>query len=167
MTGFRLTTTLPAKPAAVYRAWLNSNAHCAMTGAAATASDKEGGRFTAWDGYISGKNLALKPEWCIVQAWRTSQFAANDPDSRLELCIHPSGSGSELLLIHTDIPPDQMAGYESGWVTHYFEPMKKYFAAKNSKKKPAAKSAIKRNLAGKKIAKRNPTKKKSARKKPA
>lgn len=165
--GFRLKTKLPARPAAVYRAWLSGPGHTAMTGAKANAGDKEGDSFTAWDGYISGRNLTLKPEWCIVQSWRTAQFAGSDPDSRLELCIHPSGGGSELLLIHTEIPPDQVAGYERGWVTHYFEPMKKYFAAKNSRKKSAAKSASKRKPAGKKIAKRNAAKKKSARKKPA
>jgi hypothetical protein len=177
-TSFRLKTKLPARPAAVYRAWLSGAGHSAMTGASATASDKEGGNFTAWDGYITGRNVTLKPEWCIVQAWRTSQFSESDPDSRLELCIHPSGDGSELLLIHTNIPPDQAAGYETGWVDHYFEPMKKYFsslapkkssAAKSAKKparkKPAKKIAAKKKAAKKKAAKKKVAKKKSAKKK--
>lgn len=162
-TSFRLKTRLPAKPAAIYRAWLSGAGHTAMTGAGATASDMEGGSFTAWDDYITGRNLTLKPEWCIVQAWRTSQFSESDPDSRLELCIHPSGSGSEMLLIHTDIPPDQAEGYEAGWVTHYFEPMKKYFASKNkaktAKKKTAPKKSVKKKHAKKKASKKKATKK--------
>lgn len=162
-TSFRLKTKLPARPAAVYRAWLSGAGHSAMTGAAATASAQVGGTFTAWDGYITGRNLTLKPEWCIVQAWRTSQFSESDPDSRLELCIHPSGDGSELLLIHTTIPPDQAAGYETGWVDHYFEPMKKYFSSLTLKKSSAAKSAKKPTR--KKPAKKKATKKKAAKKK--
>jgi activator of HSP90 ATPase len=170
-TSFRLKTKLPAKPAAVYRAWLSAAGHSAMTGAEATASDQVGGAFTAWDGYITGRNLTLKPEWCIVQAWRTSQFSESDPDSRLELCIHPSGDGSELLLIHTDIPSDQAAGYETGWADHYFEPMKNYFsslAPKTKSARPTKKSA-KKKTAKKKTAKRaaKSAKKKSAKKKTA
>jgi hypothetical protein len=158
---FRLKTALPAEPQVIYKAWLSGPEHTAMTGGMATASDKVGGRFTAWNGYLAGKNLELKPHWCIVQAWRTTKFSDGDPDSRLELCIHPKGGGCELLLIHSKIPPDQVAGYRSGWIEYYFEPMKRYFAAKKSskkaaKKKPRRKSA-KRKAGKKKTARRRST----------
>jgi activator of HSP90 ATPase len=153
--GFRLKTTLQAEPRAIYKAWLSGTEHSVMTGRAATASAEVGGRFTAWDGYIEGKNLELKPYWCIVQSWRTTKFSGSDPDSRLELCIHPKDDGCELLLIHTGIPPDQVAGYRSGWVEYYFDPMKRYFAAKKSSKKKKSRSKpVKRKAAKKKIAKR-------------
>jgi activator of HSP90 ATPase len=168
--GFKIKTRLPATPDAIYRAWLSGAEHSAMTGGKATASDKPGGSFTAWDGYIWGKNLELKPHWCIVQSWRTTQFADGDPDSRLELCIHASGDGSELLLIHSDIPPDQMAGYESGWAEYYFEPMRAYFSAKQRKKaakKPAGKTPAKaaKKKSAKKSTRKTATKKKTAKKK--
>jgi hypothetical protein len=157
-SGFRIKASLPADPKSVYAAWLSGREHSAMTGGAATASTRVGGRFTAWDGYIEGRNLKLKPHWCIVQSWRTSQFSDRDPDSRLELCIHAKGDGSELLLIHTQIPPNQVAGYRSGWVDHYLEPMKRYFAAKKSSKKIAKKKArkkpAKRKAATKRTARR-------------
>jgi activator of HSP90 ATPase len=164
--GFRIKSLLPAPPEAIYRAWLSAAEHTAMTGSKATASDKPGGKFTAWDGYISGSNLELKPHWCIVQSWRTTQFAAADPDSRLELCIHPSGDGSEVLLIHTNIPADQVAGYRSGWVEHYFEPMRAYFSARAAGARPAKKRAGK---TARKAAKKRPAKKaaKAAKKKTA
>jgi activator of HSP90 ATPase len=164
--GFKLKTTLPAEPRAIYEAWLSGTEHTAMTGAAATASAEVGDRFTAWDGYIEGKNLELKPHWCIVQSWRTTKFSDSDPDSRLELCIHPKGGGCELLLIHSEIPPDQVAGYRSGWVEYYFEPMRRYFAAKKSSKKaakqkprrkPAKRKAARKKTANKKTAKRRST----------
>ena len=157
-TGFRIKTVLPAAPKAVFKAWLSGREHAAMTGAAATASAKVGRQFTAWDGYIEGKNLELKPHWCIVQSWRTTKFAKSDPDSRLELCIHAKGDGCELLLIHTEIPPDQVAGYRSGWVEYYFAPMKRYFAARKSSKKTPKKAPrrkpAKRSAAKKKITRR-------------
>ena len=39
---------------------------------------------TAWDGYISGRNVELIPGERIVQTWRTSEFGVSDPDSNLE-----------------------------------------------------------------------------------
>jgi uncharacterized protein YndB with AHSA1/START domain len=160
--GFRLTTTLPAAPAAVYRAWLSSREHSAMTGGAATASASVGGHFTAWDGYISGRNVALKAPSHIVQTWRTTQFSASDPDSRLELSIRPSGKGgSELVLIHSGIPPEQVAGYRSGWVEHYFVPMKAYFASLRPARKPARKTTPRKKAKKKAAARRRPAKKKT------
>jgi activator of HSP90 ATPase len=158
--GFRIKTTQPAEPKAVYKAWLSGREHSAMTGAAATASGKRGGRFTAWDGYIRGRNLELKPHWCIVQSWRTTKFSEGDPDSRLELCIHTKGEGSEVLLIHTEIPPGQASGYRSGWVKHYFEPMRRYFTAKKSSRKASIKKT------GTKPAQRKPVKQKTAKLRP-
>lgn len=153
--GFRIRTTLPAEPETIYKAWLSGREHTAMTGGKATASVRVGGRFTAWNGYIRGRNLKLKPHWCIVQSWRSSQFSPNDPDSRLELCIHSKGKGgSELLLIHSGIPPGQAAGYRSGWADYYFKPMKTYFAEKKQAKTTAKKSAKRKPAKKKKSAKR-------------
>jgi len=45
----------------VCNAWLASEGHSKMTGGAAQASAGVGGEFTAWDGYIWGKNLELEP----------------------------------------------------------------------------------------------------------
>ena len=40
---------------------------------------------TAWDGYVAGGNLELKPFHRIGQSWRTSEFPEGVPDSRLEI----------------------------------------------------------------------------------
>lgn len=123
----RLSVVLPASAQRIYRAWLDAREHAAFTGGKATSSSKVGGRFTAWDGYIEGKNLELKPERRIVQAWRTSEFPEDSPDSRLEVVLDPASGGTRLTLVHSDIPPGQGERYRSGWVKHYFEPMKAYF----------------------------------------
>ena len=64
----KVTATIPASPKQIYDAWLNSKAHGKMTGSKATASVKTGGKFTAWDNYISGKNLELIPGKRILQS---------------------------------------------------------------------------------------------------
>jgi uncharacterized protein YndB with AHSA1/START domain len=118
--------TLPATPEQVYNAWLDSDAHAEMTGAEATVSDRVGGHFSAWEDYISGKNLELVPRQKIVQSWRTTDFNAEDPDSLVEIRLKPHPEGCTLTLIHSNIPEDQ-PDYEQGWHEYYFEPMVAYF----------------------------------------
>ena len=128
-TGFTVSTLLPAKPEKVFRAWLSTRGHTAMTGSAAKVEPRVGGKFTAWDGYITGKTLELKPYSRIVQAWRTSEFADEDPDSRIEVLIEAAKGGSKLILKHSGIPKGQAESYESGWEESYFAPMREYFGA--------------------------------------
>lgn len=97
-----------------------------MTGGEAQCSDIVGGRFSAWDGYISGTNESLTPNQEIVQRWRTIEFADTDPSSLLTIRLTPYALGCQLILIHTEIPENQ-PDYEQGWREHYFEPMASYF----------------------------------------
>ncbi len=97
-----------------------------MTGGEATGSLEVGEGFTAWDGYISGRNIALIPNETIVQAWRTTEFDEQDQDSKLEIRLKQMNNGCEITLIHTEIPPGQ-PDYEKGWEEHYFQPMREYF----------------------------------------
>ena len=53
---------IPAKPEEVYNALIDEKKHTEFTGSKASVNPKVGGRFTAWDGYIFGKNLASTKE---------------------------------------------------------------------------------------------------------
>lgn len=123
---FTVTAVLPATTKDIYEAWLNSRKHSAMTGGAAKVSARVGGKFTAWDGYITGTNLELAPNQRIVQAWRTSEFASDDPDSRLEIILTPTSRGTRVTIKHSNLP-DGGAKYKQGWVDSYLVPMKDYF----------------------------------------
>jgi activator of HSP90 ATPase len=125
---FTLTATIPAPPQAVYDAWLDSRAHGAMTGAKAKASAKPGAAFSAWDGYITGRNLVLEPGRRIVQSWRTTRFAKADPDSEIELLLAPAKTGTRLTLRHRNVPDGHTGYRDGGWQEFYFQPMKAYFA---------------------------------------
>ena len=60
------------KPEEVYSALADPKKHSAFTASKATMNPKPGGRFTAWDDYITGKNLELIKGKKIVQEWKTS-----------------------------------------------------------------------------------------------
>lgn len=127
-TKFTVGTTLPTNPEKVFRAWLSTAGHTAMTGSPAKVEPRVGGSFMAWDGYITGKTLELKPYTRIVQAWRTSEFSDGDPDSKIEILLEAVKGGTKLKLTHSNIPEGQADSYEGGWEESYFAPMRVYFA---------------------------------------
>jgi putative hydrolase of HD superfamily len=125
------STRLAGNPEQIYRAWLDSDAHSAFTGATAVIDPQEGGSFSAWDGYIQGTTLELQPFQRILQAWRTSEFPPESPDSQLEVLLVPDEQPgwSRLTLIHHQIPPGQGQQYLRGWQDYYFTPMQEYFSS--------------------------------------
>jgi activator of HSP90 ATPase len=123
-----MSANLPASPEAIYNAWLSSEGHTAMTGSPAEVEAEMGGAFKAWDGYIWGKTLEMEPYQRIVQAWRTSEFPEDNPDSRVEILLEETADGTNITLTHTDIPDGQGDGYKQGWEDFYFSPMRKYFS---------------------------------------
>ena len=125
--GFKLSAVIPAKPSEIYKMWLSSKGHSAMTGSTAKATAKVGGKFSAWDGYISGRTLELEPDRRIVQAWRTSEFPNDAPDSHLEVNLQETKAGTKVTITHTKIPEGQAESYKQGWEDFYFKPMKEYF----------------------------------------
>ncbi|MBI4338490.1 MAG: SRPBCC domain-containing protein [Chloroflexi bacterium] len=124
----RVSAVLPATPQRIYEAWLDSRQHGSFTGGAAEIDPTVGGVFTTWDGYIRGVTEALEPYRRILQAWRTTDFPEDAPDSRLEVLLEPSARGTRITLVHTGIPDGQGADYRQGWKDHYFAPMKAYLA---------------------------------------
>ena len=126
--GFTLSAVIHAKPSKVYEAWLSTEGHTAMTGSPARVDGRAGGDFSAWDGYIFGKTLELTPDRRIVQAWRTTEFPAEAPDSNLEVLLEEVAEGTRVILIHRDMPEDQVDSYRQGWEDFYFKPMNRYFA---------------------------------------
>jgi activator of HSP90 ATPase len=120
-------------PTQIYDTFLSSKGHSEMTGGSAKMSDKVGGKFTAWDGYITGRNIKLLPGEKIVQAWRTSEFSEKTEDSLLTIELSPSKNGTKLKMTHSNIPGGQEKSYGPGWKENYWEPMKEYFSKRNSK----------------------------------
>ena len=125
--GFTLSEIVLAKASVIYEAWLNSKSHAAMTGSPAKVDGKLGGKFSAWDGYIFGSTLELTSNKRIVQAWRTTEFPKDAPDSRVEILLDEVHNGTKITLIHSDMPEDQVGDYKQGWEDFYFKPMREYF----------------------------------------
>lgn len=127
MATIKQKVVIPAEPDEVYDAYMSSEKHATFTGSSAKIDAKIGGEFTAWDGYIMGRNLELEKGKKIVQEWRTTEWPENNPPSHLEIALKKVKGGTELTLNHTDVPDEQAEDYRKGWIDFYWEPLKKYF----------------------------------------
>jgi len=125
----RQAVFLDARPEEVYEAFTDASKHSGFTGAKATCDPKVGGKFTAWDGYICGKNLELEKGKRIVQEWKTSEWPDAGP-SIVEFTFTKKGKGTELVMAHSKVPSSQAEAYRKGWIEFYWEPLKKYFGKK-------------------------------------
>ena len=124
---FEVSDVLPGTPDEIYRAWLSSDGHAAMTGASAEIDPTVGRAYEAWDGYITGRTLVLEPGRRIVQTWRTSEFAETDPDSEIDVRLEPVDGGTRITIRHRNVPDGQREYEHGGWQENYFDPMRMYF----------------------------------------
>jgi activator of HSP90 ATPase len=116
-----------AKPIEIYEAFVNAKKHSAFTGSKATGEGKVGGKFTAWDGYILGKFLELDEGRKIVQEWITTEWPEGYPPSRFELTFREAKDGTEISMVHSDVPAEQAGELVEGWNEFYWKPLKTYF----------------------------------------
>ncbi len=150
MKTFKVSTVLPANRERLYKAWLSSKEHSAFTGGKARIQAKVGGRFTAWDGYITGRTVVLEPFRRIVQSWRTTEFTSGSPDSRLAVLFNDARTGTRVTLMHSQIPQGQAEQYKAGWREYYFAPMREYYSKSTRPEPPSARRATTPRRAGRK-----------------
>ena len=125
------TVFLPSvTPGEVYQALLNPKKHAAFTGSAATGSSRTGGRFTACDGYISGVHRELVSSRRIVQEWQTTEWPDDAPPSTVEFTFKAAKGGTELRMVHSNVPAAQADAYRQGWIDYYWTPLKAYFGGR-------------------------------------
>jgi activator of HSP90 ATPase len=129
MPTIKQTVRFTVEPKKVFNAFLSSKEHSAFTGAKASIKPAKGSRFTAWDGYIWGKNTSIVPNKKIVQEWTCSDFPEGHM-STITLTLSPVKGGTKLEFVHNDVPKENMASIKQGWYDNYWDLMKKYFAQK-------------------------------------
>jgi uncharacterized protein YndB with AHSA1/START domain len=125
---------IPASPEEVYDAFMDARKHSEFTGSEATCDPTVGGKFTAWDGYISGRNLELEKGKRIVQEWVTAEWPKGYPSSTLELTFRKVKGGTQVRMVHSHVPEEQADDYRQGWVDNYWELLKDYFQKRRRSK---------------------------------
>ncbi len=120
-------------PELLFEMYIDSAKHSAATGARALISRRVGGRFKAFDGALSGRNLLIVPNQLIVQAWRSTAFKPEDADSILILEFSKAPGGARVHLVHVNVPAQDHRGVSKGWRKFYWKPWTAYLAARRDK----------------------------------
>ena len=117
----------------LYSMYLNSKEHSLLTGGGkAKISEKAGTEFSAWDEYISGKNLLLVKGKLIVQSWQAADWENTQVPSVLVLQFDQDGKDALIKMTHSGVPGEHLEGITKGWTEYYWKPWKAYL--KNSGK---------------------------------
>lgn len=123
------SVVLPASSERLFEMYLDSAEHGAFTGMPVEIGSQPGATFSAFGGQLSGTILAVARPRLIVQSWRSTKFAAEDPDSTLILMFTDEGTGAKrgrIDLVHLDVPEHDYQGVTEGWPNHYWGPWRAY-----------------------------------------
>ena len=113
-------------PAKLYRFYTDSKLHGELVGGKARVSLEAGAAFSAFDGDLKGKTLHAKKSKIFIQTWRGSHWSKDDMDSVLILIFRPTEEGTELEMVHANVPDHDADGVKAGWNEYYWNPWKEY-----------------------------------------
>jgi len=122
-------------PEDLYRSYVDSAKHTAMTGMLAKMSEKVGAKWSAFGGSISGTNLMFVPGKMVVQSWRSTNFKKTDPDSVMVMTFEKTVDGAGRIdLVHVNVSEQDYEGVTNGWNQYYWIPWRAYIKKMKGKK---------------------------------
>lgn len=123
----RQSVVIPAAPRQVYEALMSSKKHTRFTGSKAEIDRSVGGRFSCYDGYITGITLVLDPGRLIVQAWRSRGWPKAYYSIVTFKLVTMGRRKTKLYFVQLGVPAGDYAAKSSGWKQHYWKPLKAMF----------------------------------------
>ena len=117
------SVTFEANPHEIYEMLIDSSKHSKFTGAKAEIDRREGGRFKAYDGWISGTTIKLIPDKKIIQLWRGDDWPENHY-SKATFLLKKIKNGTHLTFKQSDVPSEHYEDISQGWHEHYWNKMK-------------------------------------------
>jgi activator of HSP90 ATPase len=123
-----------APPHVVYEMIMDSKKHAAFSGSRAKMGRRVGSSFTAYGGWIEGKNLKLIPNRLIVQAWRGKDWPKGHYSKTMFL-FTKTKSGTKLTFGQTGVPVEKYRDIAKGWRSEYWAKMKKALAKNTVREK--------------------------------
>lgn len=124
MKTFKKYFKLAAAPEDVYNALTNKNMIEIWTGEDAEMGDLPGSEFSLWDGSITGINMELVKDSKIVQEWF---FGEQEEKSIVTIKLHRDKKGTNMEVLHTNIPDEAYDNIAEGWQEDYFDALNQLF----------------------------------------
>jgi Activator of Hsp90 ATPase homolog 1-like protein. len=118
---------LPGSPSDLFAMYLDPGAHAAFTGGGpASISPAAGTEWSAFDGRIRGRVLALTPPRLVVQSWRSFEWQEAELDAVLVLAFTATNAGARVDLVQVGVPERLYDTLVSGWPVRYWQPWRAY-----------------------------------------
>jgi activator of HSP90 ATPase len=119
------TVVFKTSPHELYEALMDSEKHAAFTNSEALISREVGGDYSAYAGYINGKNLELVLDQKIAQTWRAADWPENFY-SKVVFQITQDPDGTRLDFSHSGVPDGTEDEFAQGWIENYWDPLHEY-----------------------------------------
>lgn len=91
------------------------------SGAKAVMNDAKDTNFKLWDGEVFGKNLEVIKNKKLVQEWTSGNW---EKPSTVIFNLRYLNGRTEVELIQTDVPDEEVKDIENGWKDYYMNPLK-------------------------------------------
>ena len=127
MRDLELETTLLSPPELIYRGWMDSYIHGAITEALAAIQPEVGGAFRLWSGAVQGRFLQIIPNKQITMSWRTVDFPPLTSDSKVRITLKAVKNGTLFTVYHQEIPEKFFEQFRFAWQDYYFPRLEKFF----------------------------------------
>jgi uncharacterized protein YndB with AHSA1/START domain len=117
---FRTVVHVDAAPARVYEYFTRAEAMLEWMGEFALLDARVGGEFAVDVGGVPvrGRYLALDPPHRLLISWGHAGSDVLPPGaSTVEVRLTPAGRGTDVELVHRDLPEPQATGHARGWPT--------------------------------------------------
>jgi activator of HSP90 ATPase len=122
------TIIFKATPIEVYQAIMDAEKHSDFTNSEVVIVNQEGTIFSAYDGYIEGKNILLIEGKKIVQLWQAlEEDWPVEHVSEVTFEFEPHQNGTLLKFTHKEVPEKMYKSIEQGWKDHYWSLMQEWF----------------------------------------
>lgn len=114
-------------PGDLYTILMDAEHHAAFSGGEAIINQLINGKFSVYNGYITGKNVLLEPGKLIVQEWKADEMDwPEGHHSVVRFEMAPKGKGTQLTFVQKGIPSDVYEDISNGWKEYYWDAINKY-----------------------------------------
>lgn len=124
----RQSIIIKCSPEKLYGAMMSEAEFGQATGAPADIISEEGGAFSCFGGQITGRQIELKANKRIVQAWRVGSWPEG-VYSIVKFDIDRSNGSTMVTMDQSGFPDDAESHLEAGWHKMYWTPLRTHLEA--------------------------------------
>ncbi len=118
----KLNRRIKASPEEVFRALTNPFTIELWSGEPAVMTEEPGKEFSMMDGSILGRNLEIKTNEFLRQAWYFGE-----EESEVIIRLFPDKENTQIRIEHKNIPDEAYENMLEGWKETYLEQLKDFF----------------------------------------